>query len=378
MTRGYWSRASNHPIGGIDREERQMNYTIHSVIGTAVLLATSLSATWAATPSAGCGSDGWRSGSYTMDHGSITRTFRVHVPKGFRNDTPAPLVLIFHGWGGNEDEFLGFKSVTRLADKRGYILLAPRGLGSADPDNSNNSWTFSGSATGLDGDGLNIEVEGDTDAICDPGITPDYSYSSCANVKQNSCSWTQCQDDDVSFTKALIAHAGASLCIDNERMYATGGSNGGMFTWELAQNPSSAPLLRAIAPLIGLPHRAYLEGKAKQGDLPALLITGTRDTVVPPGEWEDPSYTTTSNGNDRYYYTGATAIMRSWARAHACDTSKPALPFDDGVRKTDCRSYCADGPGWPKVLDCRVRMGHDYSLSWTWKLVLDFFDQHSG
>ena len=94
-----------------------------TVIGTLALLTAPLSTTWAAPPAAGCGSDGWRSGHYTMNHGGVARTFRVHVPNGFNNDSPAPLILVFHGWGGNEDEFLGFKSVTSLADKRGYISL---------------------------------------------------------------------------------------------------------------------------------------------------------------------------------------------------------------------------------------------------------------
>jgi len=355
-----------------------MKPSIHSAIGTLALLTLSQPVNAAAPPPEGCGPGGWRSGTYTMDHDGVTRSFRVHVPRGFNNDAPAPLVLIFHGWGGNEDEFLGFKSVTSLADRRGYILVAPRGLGSGAPDYSNNSWTFSGSATGLDGDGVNPQVTGDTESICNPDSTPDYSYASCADAKANSCSWTHCQDDDVDFAVDLVAHVSGKLCIDAERVYATGGSNGGMFTWELGQNRTSAPLFRAIAPLIGLPHRAYLEGKGKAGDLPALLVTGTRDNVVPPGDWEDPSYTTTSNGNDRYYYTGATAITRSWAKAHACDIDTPAVPFDDGIRKTDCRSYCGAGAGWPKVLDCRARMGHTYSLSWTWRLVLDFFDHHSG
>lgn len=54
------------------------------------------------------------------------------------------------------------------------------------------------------------------------------------------------------------------------------------------------------------------------------------------------------------------------------------FPLDDGIEETDCRTYCAAGPGWPEVLDCRARMGHDCGLSWSWELVLDFFDRHSG
>lgn len=329
--------------------------------------------TWAA-PSTGCDSAGWNSGTYTTQHGGTTRTFKVHVPRGYKMNDPAPLVAIFHGWGGNENEILGNGAVTSLADNRGYILVAPRGLGSGDPDDSNNSWSFSGSTTGLDRAG---------GPICDHSINPDYSYPSCAAVKANSCSWTQCQADDVGFVVALVDLVKQNLCVDTDKVFAAGGSNGGMFTWELGQNPQSAPTFRAIASLIGLPHRGYLGSQGKLNprgqfeDLPVLVITGTRDNVVPPGDWEDSSFTTTSNGNDRYYYTGATAITRSWAGAHSCDISAEAVSFDDGNPNTDCRTYCTDDPGWPRVLDCRANMGHIYGLQWSWKLIMNFFDEHS-
>ena len=308
-----------------------------------------------------------------MDFDGITRTFRVHVPRGYKNNQAAPLVTIFHGWGGNESEFIGNRKVRSEADKRGYILVAPRGLGSGAEDESYNSWSFSGSTTGIDGSGVPASP------ICDFNITPDYSYPSCDGIKKNTCSWTHCQQDDVEFVKALISEIGKNLCVDEDRIYAMGGSNGGMFTWELGQNPVTASIFRAIAPLIGLPHRDYLDPQGipgKDSDLPVLLITGTRDNVVPPGDWEDPDFTTTSNGNDRYYYTGATAITRSWADAHSCDTDQAAVAFDDGIRKTDCRTYCSGDAGWPRVLDCRARMGHSYSLSWSWKLIMNFFDAH--
>jgi polyhydroxybutyrate depolymerase len=323
---------------------------------------------FAANPSVGCDSTGWKSGTYTMEHDGVTRTFRVYVPRVYRNSEPAPLVTWFHGWGGNENEILGNKRVTSQADRRGYILVAPRGLGSGSPDQSNNSWSFSGSTDGLAGD------EG---AICDDSITPDYSYPSCDGVAKNTCSWTQCQADDVDFVVALIETIGQNLCVDTNNVFAAGGSNGGMFTWELGQNPQSAEIFRAIAPIIGLPHKGFLEAQGRISDMPALVITGTRDNVVPPGAWEDPSFTTTSNGNDRYYYTGATAITRSWAQAHGCDIDNNAESFNDGYRKPDCRTYCTQDQGWPRALDCRARMGHTYSLSWSWKLVMDFFDAHA-
>ena len=150
-----------------------MKFRIRVSIGILALLAAVLDSARAAPPPAGCEPGGLSSGAYTMDHGGVTRNFRLHVPEGFENDTPAPLVLVFHGWGGDENEFLAIDSVTSQAGRRGYILAAPRGLGAGAPDHGNNSWTFSGSATGLDGDGVKEGLDGDTEAICDPGITPD-------------------------------------------------------------------------------------------------------------------------------------------------------------------------------------------------------------
>jgi poly(3-hydroxybutyrate) depolymerase len=357
-----------------------MNLSMSSKISLAVLLAFAPLSAWAASPSDGCEENsGWSSGTYPMDQGTVKRTFRVYVPRGYNysNPEPRPLVTIFHGWGGNENEFIGNKKVRAEADKRGYILVAPRGLGSGPVDDSPNSWSFSGSTTGIDGIGNNPPT-----MICDASITPNYSYPTCRAKYPgvSSCSWTQCQVDDVDFVVALVDHVKKNLCVDTDRIFATGGSNGGMFTWELGQDFRSAPTFRAIAPLIGLPHRGYLDAQGKPEDMPVLVITGTRDTTVPPGAWDNPNYTTTSNRNDRYYYTGATAITEVWAVANDCvfDIGDKAVPFNDGVRKADCRTYCSSDSGWPKVLDCRARMGHSYGLSWSWKLILKFFDEQSN
>jgi polyhydroxybutyrate depolymerase len=297
------------------------------------------------------------------------------VPLTYDPEVPAPLVMAFHGWGGDGGEFVDDGTVTFEADTRGSVLVAPDGLGPEEPGRHASSWSFRGSTTGLDGDGLDPEVPGDSTDICDDDATTDYAYPSCEGVAQNGCAWTQCTDDDVDFVLALVAETKAKLCIDEDRVYAVGGSNGGMFTWELGQNERSAGTFRAIAPIIGLPHRGYLAPPGREEGLPALLITGIRDRTVPAGAWEDEAYTTTSDG-DTFYYTGATAITRAWAEAEGCDTTAPAAAVDVGVEDLDCRSYCGGGAGLPSVLDCRADMGHTYDFRWSWPLVLDFFDVH--
>lgn len=314
-----------------------------------------------------CAGPGLQEGTHEFTFAGVPRTFRLTLPPGSSNDQPLPLIVLFHGWGGNENEFLQYDSVINAADQRGYAVVAPRGLGSGAPDHSLNSWSFSGSSTGLDRNG---------EPVCDSEITPDNSYPSCSEYSANSCAWTHCQQDDVAFFVALLDHLETQLCIDSDRIYAAGGSNGGMFTWELGQNPLSASRLRAIAPIIGMPHRTYTDGPGREGELPALSITSQLDPVSPPGGWGDMHFTTTSNGSDRYYYASASAITASWAQAHDChvetQASLVATPWDE----VECRSYCAGGAGLPQVLDCRADLGHDYELSWAWPLVLQFFDDH--
>ena len=323
------------------------------------------------TASSGCGAIAPTSGSHTLSHGGVVRHYQLSVPSTYDPAKPARLVLAFHGWGGDESEFLGDRTVVEESSRRGYIVVAPRGLGSGAPDHKNNSWTFRGSATGV------IEEGGERLPICDAAITPDYRYPSCvADRAQNTCSWTQCQDDDVAFVRSLVAHLESTLCIDTKHVFAVGGSDGGMLTWELAANPASAGLFRAIAPIIGLPHRGDLRPPANRHGLPVLLITGLADNVVPPGKWDDASFTTATNDHDLYYYTGATAVVRRWSEAAGCAVEGPEKPFDTGQSAAECRAYCpATAASWPRVLDCRAPMGHDYQLGWAWKLVLDFFDQ---
>ncbi len=343
----------------------------------------------AVAPSPGCGKT-LANGRYQMTDQNVTRTYRAFVPSGYKPNTAYPLVMVFHGWGGNENEFLGNRNVRTLADQRGYIVVAPRGLGSGAPDSKLNSWSFRGSTTGLaetSEDGASHTSGTAAGAICDPTLTPNYTYPSCKNIARNTCSWTQCQADDVVFALNLVKEIASKLCVDTTRVFASGGSNGGMFTWELGQNPRSAPIFRAIAPIIGLPHRSYLDTPGRSGGIPVLVLTGTQDTTVPPGAWESTSYTTTSD-SDRYYYTGASAITQSWGTVDSCPyTGTPAAPFNAGTTHADCRTYCASntagwsgssaGSGWPNVLDCRAPMGHTYGLGWSWKLILDFFDAHS-
>ena len=107
-----------------------------------------------------------------------------------------------------------------------------------------------------------------------------------------------------------------------------------------------------------------------------ISISGIFDRIVPPGRWEDESFTTSYSGQ---YYAGATAITKVWSESAGCSTQRNAdRIFRDLNPDVDCRSYCADrGVNWPDVVDCRIEMGHSYSLSVTYPIFMDFYDSHS-
>ena len=187
-----------------------MNHAKSTLLSTVIMLAA-VPLSVMAGGSSGCSTESpMASGIYTMSFDGLDRTYRVHVPEGHDTSKPSPLIAVFHGWSGDESDYLDVPLVREGANKHGYVIVAPRGLGSGEPDGHNNSWSFSGSNTGIDGNG---------DATCDVELTPEYRYNSCraSGVAKNLCAWTHCQgthETDVEFVLALLEEVSGKVCVD--------------------------------------------------------------------------------------------------------------------------------------------------------------------
>jgi polyhydroxybutyrate depolymerase len=132
----------------------------------------------------------------------------MHVPPAARCQRQTPLVMLFHGGGGNGAQAANSYQMNPIADREGFFVVYPDGTAAAP--------------------GLGL-------------LTWNSGYC-CAYAYDNRV-------DDVGFVRALVASLKSSYPIDPERIYATGFSNGAMMTYRLGAELSE--LFAAIAPVAG-------------------------------------------------------------------------------------------------------------------------------
>jgi len=168
--------------------------------------------------------------SFSFTHDGNPRTYWVHLPAGYTNSVPHPLVLNFHGYTSNGVQQMNYSLMNTVADTAGFISVYPDGI--------NNSWNV--------GFGL---------AAYFTGV------------------------DDVGFTNALIDTLIAHYNIDQEQIFATGMSNGGYFSNRLAcELPNRIAAIASVTGPMTDSTRAYCNPSRK---VPVMHIHGTSDGIVP-------------------------------------------------------------------------------------------------
>ncbi|MEQ8672145.1 MAG: PHB depolymerase family esterase [Aggregatilineales bacterium] len=169
----------------------------------------------------------------TLTYDGRERIYHLFVPAGYDAETPTPLVLGFHGAGGNSLEMANFSGFSILAGQTNTLVVYP--------DAIDDFWRYV------------------------PGISePDYE-----------------EIDDVGFVGALLDALIAEYSIDESRVSVVGWSNGGMMAERL--RCSMADRLSAVA-IIGAT-MSYNLARVCLGApaLPTMSIIGTQDSNFPQG-----------------------------------------------------------------------------------------------
>ncbi|PTL84117.1 PHB depolymerase family esterase [Vitiosangium sp. GDMCC 1.1324] len=227
---------------------------------------------------------------WTLSYQGRTRLFRVHVPTGYDPAKPTPAVLSFHGYSSNEQEQEGLSQMSLQADAQGFIAVYPRGLSQND-------------------------LSGSTDPRSES--TRGWNAGVCCGPAQIF------RSDDVGFVDALLADLDTRVCLDTKRIYATGLSNGGFFSYRLACE--RAGQFAAIAPVAGM------EGFAPCEPVRPVSVMHFHGT-------DDP--TILYNGGDNIPFGGpypsALESVTRWTQRDVC-TSAPITTFDQG--DSSCSTY---------------------------------------
>jgi polyhydroxybutyrate depolymerase len=212
-----------------------------------------------------------------MQFGGRTRTFIVHLPEGFTDQEPTPLMLSFHGRHGQGKDQAKLSGFDQVADRHGFIVVYPDGVGE--------SWN----ALAGSGEAQELEV------------------------------------DDVGFVGALIDYLMERYTIDPRRIYASGMSNGGAFVHRLGCEMSGR--FAAIASVAGQ-MAPELAKQCKPTDPVAVIdFHGTKDRIAPYDGGE------TKGGGG---LLSAQATVDVWRSINGCDNTAK-VTFSKG--DTTCRTF---------------------------------------
>jgi len=309
----------------------------------------------ASTGSAGCQVDMMiEPGSEIRElvHDDLVRAYSVHVPERYDGETPAPLVFSLHGFGGDPESQDEGNGLPAEAGARGYIVVTPQAgplsLPGVGPDVEEAAefegipfWNFFGSG----------EIEF--------GGTAPEGYEGVTGADLGA--------DDVGFFRVLIDELLAEYCVDAERVFSTGMSNGAGMSTVLACELDDR--IRAIGPVAGVNLTGVCSGTEP---VSVLAVHGDADEAV------------LYDGNGLLgFELGNPSVpdrMSQWAEHDGCDI-EPVVeeqandvtvtrwPHCDEGTEVELWTLAGWGHVWPVGADAPV----DATVA-----VLDFFDRVSG
>lgn len=167
----------------------------------------------------------------TINHDGSERSYTIYIPEIYDQDESVPLILNFHGYGSTSSEQMWYGDFREIADTANFIVVHPQGAVHDDKTHWNvNGWI----------------------------INSPY--------------------DDVDFVETLIDDVTSEYNIATEKIYATGMSNGGFFSFLLSCQLSEK--IAAIASVTGSMTPSNFNSCDPQRPVPIMQIHGTSDPII--------------------------------------------------------------------------------------------------
>jgi len=219
----------------------------------------------------------------TINIGGVNRKYHIYIPN---NPLNAPVVLIFHGNGGDYDAMIGLTEVKApykiwldIALKEDLIIVIPNGT---------------------------------------LGINDKRGWNDCRNDAP-----TNPTNNDVVFIDQLLDHVKMQYNSNESKVYAVGTSNGGHFAIRLAEELPNK--LTAFASIVAS-NAVNSNCTSSSTQVSALFINGTDDPILPYNGGQMPS------NRGEVYSTENTIIY--WVNKNGTDTT-PEITNLDNINTSD-------------------------------------------
>jgi polyhydroxybutyrate depolymerase len=165
----------------------------------------------------------------------VSRFFNMYTPSTYRQGIASPLILVYHGGGGNPVQTEKYTQLNKTAEKHGFIVVYMAGSGRME--NRGLTWN---------------------------------TWACCAYALDHKV-------DDIAYTREVVHLLRQHYNINPAMIYATGISNGGMMSYRIACEVPD--VFAAVAPVAGA--MFSFDCKHNGPGTSVLAINGTDDELVP-------------------------------------------------------------------------------------------------
>ena len=203
----------------------------------------------------------------------LDREYIIYVPSNYNGSQSVPLLFSFHGGGGYASDHMLMTNFNVISDTAGFIAVYPQGA---------------------------VDYNG-----ADPGTTPSTSWLHKAPTDHN----------DINFIAAIIDTLANEFMIDQNRVYACGYSEGGIFSYELGCRLSDR--VAAFSSVSG----SMLTDAFRSNDYGFGICSPSHPTAVMliPGD-SDFNYHSMYDGFQPYYMA-VSEITEYWQNFNNTDVS---------------------------------------------------------
>jgi polyhydroxybutyrate depolymerase len=252
------------------------------------------------------------SGDHTFSfvHDTLSRQYRIHIPKSYRPTQPTALVLALHGGGGGMEHMANDRNygLISASERDGYIVVFPNGY-----------------------------------SRFDNGKFATWNAGKCCGTAVEK------QIDDVGFLREMIVRIKKQVNIDARRVYSIGMSNGAMMSYRLACEMPG--VIQGIMAVAGTDNTTMCAPKL---NVPVLHVHALNDDHVLFNGGNGPSTPFPGKVND---FVSVPTTVSKWLNLnHANATAQRVL----AVPGAYCDLHTANGRGAPVKLCVTERGGHSW------------------